>query len=57
MSNIVLNACPFCGGKARLVKYGESYKVCCRRLACHAQYGWCVTKEKAIQGWNGRVTE
>ena len=41
MSKIVLNACPFCGGKARLVKYGESYKVCCRRLACHAQYGWC----------------
>ena len=51
-----LKPCPFCGGKARLVKDGEAYKVYCISHACDAQYGWCATKEKAIQGWNRRVT-
>ena len=57
MSNIVLNVCPFCGAKARFVKDVEAYKVYCRNPACDAQYGWCATKERAIQGWNSRVTE
>lgn len=56
MSNIVLNLCPFCGEKARLVKDGEAYKVYCRSPACDAQYGWCATKEEAVQGWNRRAT-
>ena len=50
-----LKPCPFCEGKARLVKDGEAYKVYCISPACDAQYGWCATKEKAIQGWNRRA--
>lgn len=56
MSEIELKPCPFCGGKARLVKDVVAYKVFCIRLNCDAQYGWCATKEAAIQGWNRRVT-
>lgn len=55
-----LKLCPFCGGEAILVEDGElsfSYKVFCLNPACDGQYGWCVSKEQAVNGWNKRIGE
>lgn len=57
---IELKPCPFCGSEATLVEEGEvciTYKVFCSNPACDAQYGWCTSGKRAVNGWNRRVGE
>ena len=52
-----LEPCPFCGCVAILREDEGSYKVFCLGANCDAQYGWCASKEQAVNGWNRRVGE
>lgn len=54
-----LKPCPFCGGKARLQRIGESYYVVCDGYCKIKPTTWDYSvKEKAIKEWNSRsVTE
>jgi hypothetical protein len=47
--------CPFCGdSNPKLIKNNRLYKIFCSGLNCGAQYGWCASEERAVNGWNGR---
>ena len=55
-----LKLCPFCGSEAVICEDGElsfSYKVFCLNPDCDGQYGWCVSKEQAVNGWYRRAGE
>lgn len=54
-----LKPCPFCGGKARLVPYGdEHYFVSCTNIKCCATAGRHMqNKDEAIKAWNRRDGE
>ena len=49
-----LRECPFCGCSATLIEDEAAYKVFCNGIDCDAQYGWCVSEQVAINGWNRR---
>ena len=49
-----LRECPFCGCSATLIEDEGAYKVFCNGIDCDAQYGWCVSEQVAIEGWNRR---
>jgi hypothetical protein len=55
---VTLRKCPFCGGEAILEsdtigKGKELWYVSCKS-DCVTQYGYCTTKERAIDKWNTR---
>ena len=55
-----LKPCPFCGGDAMIFSSGTfspAYKIFCLTPSCDGQYGWCVSKEEAVNGWNRRAGE
>lgn len=52
-----LRQCPFCGYSAKPVEDEKAYKVFCLGPYCDAQYGWCGTAERAVNGWNKRTGE
>ena len=54
-----LKPCPFCGGKARLVPYGdEHYFVSCTNIKCCATASRHMqNKDEAIKAWNRRDGE
>lgn len=45
--------CPFCGGKAKLWKYGLVHEVRCE--TCGATTNYRTTGDAAIKIWNQRV--
>ena len=51
-----LKHCPFCGGKADLIKSptAKKYHPCCHNEKCIMFVGgmWYKTKEQAIDEWN-----
>lgn len=49
-----LKPCPFCGGKAVLIRDRDAFKIYCTNRSCDAQYGWCADEEYTIDGWNRR---
>lgn len=52
MSEIKLNPCPFCGGKARFL-FEDSTWVYCEECGCEG--GYYDTQEDAIEAWNIRA--
>lgn len=52
-----LKPCPFCGGKAEMIRYPANGKVTvsCRSSGCMANISFCVSKDRAIEAWNRRV--
>lgn len=46
-----LRPCPFCGGKAHIMRGG--HWIACED--CQSESGYCSTKEEAIEAWNRRV--
>lgn len=67
---MILSACPYCGGAARLAKtsetyghgsFGESHHVECAACGCRTKsesdYGQSTErcKERAAESWNRRV--
>lgn len=60
-----IKPCPFCGGYAKLRKFGQAYAVKCGQ--CGAQGRWeyrekhhttpCITQNLAIDDWNMRYRE
>ena len=53
MNEIKLKACPFCGGKAKLVYYfPHHYYVQC--VVCGIETLHFLSQDAAINAWNGR---
>lgn len=62
-----LKPCPFCGGEAKLVDYGqegdfEDWDVECEKcgilfVAPGKEEGWVTTKEEAAEAWNRRAQD
>lgn len=48
-----LRKCPFCGGKARVVRASEAYWVRC--FDCGAEVVICDSEPEAIAAWNRRT--
>lgn len=59
MSDIELKPCPFCGGKAEILKMAsfgkELFTVSCCTGGCMANISWVVGKTTAIAAWNRRT--
>jgi Lar family restriction alleviation protein len=58
-----LKACPFCGGKAELIKRAtpdlidnivDCYFVICTNKECECLTQYSMTPEKAVTAWNRR---
>lgn len=55
--------CPFCGGEAKLMRFCGWWHYGCKEcheypyeaMGCARVWGW-ITKRKAIEAWNRRVT-
>ena len=62
-----LKPCPFCGGAAKFVDYGqpndfEDWNVECEKcgimvIAPGQEEGWVTTKAEAAEAWNRRVKD
>ena len=53
-----LKPCPFCGGDARLISYGESgIGACVACNNCHACTDDYDTDQPAVAAWNSRHEE
>lgn len=54
-----LKPCPFCGGRAELTKFRQTWSVGCARdilkCPCKPWTGSQWTEEKAIEIWNRRA--
>lgn len=57
MSEIELKPCPFCGGKANLVKTTFAFYVECEYQECYAWYPSFreTTESQAVNVWNIRI--
>ena len=55
MSEIKLKPCPFCGGKAEIIKTYSTIWVKC--LDCHASTTCRPTEAEAAKIWNRRAGE
>lgn len=57
--DITLKRCPFCGGKAEILKMAsfgkELFTVSCCTGGCMANISWVVGKTTAIAAWNRRT--
>ena len=53
MSGIDLKPCPFCGGKAKVVKTYWTIYIKCQ--CCDARSNCKETEQKAAEAWNRRV--
>lgn len=54
MEEIKLKPCPFCGGKAKIVK---TYTIWVKCINCHASANCHSTKKEAAAAWNRRMEE
>lgn len=52
MNKIELKPCPFCGGKAKIVK---TYTIWVKCINCHASANCHSTEREAAEAWNRRV--
>ena len=57
MDEIKLKSCPFCGGKAELLRClrrekSLTYTVSCGKGGCMAHISWCPSEAAAVKAWN-----
>ena len=52
--NAELKPCPFCGGKASVIKESMWYEVHCDNCPCNVGRCWFSKREEAIEAWNRR---
>lgn len=62
MGELELKRCPFCGGKAKLLKknhreYKPTYYVRCTSFTCLVETSQCHNKHEAVRIWNRRIVE
>ena len=53
-----LKPCPFCGGKAGIMRYSHIKKVSfCFCTSCKVKMPNMLTREEAIEAWNRRAED
>jgi len=62
MAEIKLKPCPFCGGKAEIIKclrrgISITYTVSCGAGGCMANISYCPSEDAAIKAWNRRAAK
>ena len=49
-----LKPCPFCGGKANIMRFSIISGAYCFCMGCHVKMPNSLTREEAIEAWNRR---
>ena len=52
-----LKPCPFCGGKANIMRFSIISGAYCFCMGCHVKMPNSLTREDAIEAWNRRAED
>lgn len=54
-----IKPCPFCGGEAKLQRFGRFYYISCENENCEClvESGYMNTEESAVESWNRRAND